>query len=1252
MKQLLASLLSFCLVFSSVSPALAQLVKAGEGVRAASEAITKGSKELTEASKTVSKMSNYALRLPSSIIDAPQGVSYLAKVQQFTFANLGEQFSTLSTAQKINFYQKQSEIFLPLSKEQVKELVADAQKRGMATITDAQKDYLYLSVFPEQVIKGSVSSELLSESLFYNRGILLQGVNGGAEEWGKQMAAITNLGLFGEAKDARLIVDTAKQITGPKEMLTDIVTFRALSNLEAYDKIQELANLRINTSGKLSYVWHDFSQYMAQNGYPLEIPSSEIYPVGPDGKLNETLEKALVKYNPYNLFNGHAGSELTAQFKTLRTQLQTELVKQEVINHISKDVKVNRMPTRPVQPVFQPKFQIQPEIPAAQVLSVQTPAASVSARPLQASVEIEKTGTAPVSASAKPCNNAYCSLFPFVPKPGTPGLRDRFPFLKRLFPKRNAAAKVAEEPGLHDNTVTPVYETRSVSQEDLGVVPEVEKVIVPVEENGFKFTIETDGEKILHNVNVIISSAFKTAGYNRLTLSNKGIFQLRDFNLKPENLNRFFIELDNSKGELWQLLRGKTGEELTRPLRIKLQRVKVRRQKLASIPVELEGAKGVPTVAQVDKKLLPKKANASLGKLIVQNNGKIYYSQYGKPPFLLQNYSVRLPKGDSKYWGAMMQSLPDVSFTLKVRPSENKMKLLAGWLPMNMLGMGKTISPELAERSAFDASTSSGIMFTINNITPVLIGLLRPMVDKYGEAAVLRLGSGFFLLGGASALATGLYGHLGTGMMTPLQLAGFLFSTASIAIGTNIVRFAQNLSIGANVGVVSDRKKQAASGPELPQEAYTWKHLAQRFKEVFTTRQTQPGGAIVWYQAAQMFKNLGTLAFLGLPWLVNTVARKAFGAELGLDFSMSYIPYTALAAWTAWKLSTTALKDTIPTQPAALERQFDETIARATEKLAQKWMEGVAPAEKDITGAVEDINTSLDLLVKAKQRQKIKFDEKEFVQEMKQKSVSALFDRLIQEGVAENQAIRAKATLQEAFASMDPHAVTLKETFAQGGMVAGAIAATLATVHELSVSNGFAFALRNLIPSGDAANALTALALYGSMSLGRLGGNWLSRRMSGSSLYTLASACSAIGTGMMIGAGENVPLLISGAVLASFGVGNFFSQMYDFMTKSADKKYRRVISLILNYTMPAAAILSIPMRKLVEVTGIPALDLSISGVALLASFAFSYRMFAKSSLVRTIQNESSRAAKKIKNLFHRNRTPKTPTDLNNAAPAQ
>ncbi|MBO7190928.1 MAG: hypothetical protein J6V32_02335, partial [Elusimicrobiaceae bacterium] len=230
--------------------------------------------------------------------------------------------------------------------------------------------------------------------------ILLQGVKGGAEEWGKQMAAITNLGLFGSAKEARLIVDTAKQITGPKETLTDIVAFRALSNLEAYEQIQELANLRINgEGGRLSYVWDDFTQYMAQIGHPLEIPSDKIYPLGPDRKLNETLERTLARYNPYNLFNGHAAKELTAQFKTLRTQLQTELVKQEVIAQISKDVKINRMPTRPVQPILQPKSQIQQEIPAAQVSPAQTPTASVADRPLPAVAKVEKTGAVAAAAT-------------------------------------------------------------------------------------------------------------------------------------------------------------------------------------------------------------------------------------------------------------------------------------------------------------------------------------------------------------------------------------------------------------------------------------------------------------------------------------------------------------------------------------------------------------------------------------------------------------------------------------------------------------------------------------------------------------------------------------------------------------------------------------------------------------------------------------------------------------------------------------
>ena len=1217
MKPLLAGLLSVCLLLNSVSPAFAQLVKAGEGAKAVAEIIAKA-----PAKQTIKEMVLFARRLPTSPI-LTQDVAYIAVVEQWALANYGaEAASRFSIPEKVQLLE-QNAAHAVLPKQEVTELLSNPTKIADITqLNNVQKEYFYVAAFPEQVIEGGVipSKGMLESALAYNRNLALQGIDGSLDSWARQMGAITNLGLFGTAQDARLIVDSAKQVTGAEKGVTDVIAVRALVNIlgaDAYKYVKELVAFRLQATdslgnpAQLSYAWVELSTYMEANGLPLDIPLERISSIPVMG-LTKDAEKLLGKYNAYNLYNKEAAVQLTEKFKELRGHVQETLGKQEILSQIAQKISTPRMPVRPVQ-------KIQP--PAQSFANV-------------------KQGTAPMTIATAPCSNLYCGLFPFIPK-------------------RQSVAKAAEEPGLHDNNVTIVYETFSVPQE-AGEVPAVEKAIVPVEEQGFKLTLETDSEKILHNVNVIMSPSFKTSGYNRLTISDKDIFQLRDTKLKPENLNRFFIELlnptsgelSNAQGTLWHLLRGKPGEELSRPLRIKLQRIKAKRQTAVNLEVGLEGGQGVPTIAQVDRKLLPKKATPTLGKIMVKKSGKIYYEQYGKSPALLHNYSVRLPKGDSKLWARMMQSQPNVPFTIKVRPTQNKMPLLAELLPMNMLGMGKTISPELAARSSFDASTSSSIMFSINNFTPALIGFLRPVVDKYGESTVLRIGSLFFLFGGVSALATGLYGHLGSGVMTPLQLAGFLTSTASIAIGTNIVRFAQNLAIGANVGVVSDRKKQAEEGPELSQGAYTWKHLAERFKEVFATRQTQPGGAVVWYQVAQMFKNLGTLAFLGLPWVVNTVAQKAFGVELGLDFSMSYVPYTALAAWTAWRLSTTAIKDTIPTQLGALERQFNDTMARATGPLVHKWAAGIIPEEKDIAKAVDDINTSLDLLLKAKQRQKIKFDEKEFVRDMKQKSADHLFEQLVQKGVSQEQAAHAQKVLQKTFAAMDPHAVTMGTVWKMEGIAAGAIAATLATMHELSVSNGFAFALRNLMPSGDAANALTAFALYGSMSLGRLVGNWLSKRMSGSSLYTFASTCSAVGTGVMIGAGESVPMLIAGAVVASFGVGNFFTQMYDFMTKSAQKKYRRAISLILNYTMPAAAVLSMPMRKLVEVTGIPALDLSISGVALLASFAFSYRMFAKSSLIRTLQNEGGKAVNKIKNLFRRNQPPHTPTNLDNAAPAQ
>jgi len=142
---------------------------------------------------------------------------------------------------------------------------------------------------------------------------------------------------------------------------------------------------------------------------------------------------------------------------------------------------------------------------------------------------------------------------------------------------------------------------------------------------------------------------------------------------------------------------------------------------------------------------------------------------------------------------------------------------------------------------------------------------------------------------------------------------------------------------------------------------------------------------------------------------------------------------------------------------------------------------------------------------------------------------------------------------------------------------------------------------------------------------------------------------SVTGTALMAAANGNIGALIGGAVIASFGVGNFFSQMYEYMT-GLYPKYRREIALLINYTMPAAAVMTFPMRWLVGYTGISNLDLLISGAGLIASLALTPGMFANSSLVKAGQQSWNNVKKSVLNIIGRHKpAPKTP-NIDDALP--
>ena len=218
------------------------------------------------------------------------------------------------------------------------------------------------------------------------------------------------------------------------------------------------------------------------------------------------------------------------------------------------------------------------------------------------------------------------------------------------------------------------------------------------------------------------------------------------------------------------------------------------------------------------------------------------------------------------------------------------------------------------------------------------------------------------------------------------------------------------------------------------------------------------------------------------------------------------------------------------------------------------------------------------------------------------------------------------------------------------GVMPALTAMTLLTIHELGTASEFAYQVKEVAKQhfggvGDESAAtgmfLTAFFLYGTAFFSRVGGNWMALRTSEGSMYAFSSAMSVIGSSMLIAANGNMPILFTGAMMATFGMGNFFSQVFEYTMKQAPK-FRPELAVLIGYTMPVAAGLAAGIHALAEwgvTQGVNDLGLMTALGALVASFAACPKMFADSSLIRSAQYYSKKAWTSLKNIFRKKGNP-------------
>lgn len=1239
MRALLSLLLSVCLLVSSVSPSLAQRIPIGRGMisggKGLSQSFGKGLSS-SVSSKGFSTALNSRLS-QLALQQLPSAAAIRSQMQTGLHSGLaGRILEIPSLAERAPLLRCE---FVVLALDQhvsVSEL-SEAVKFYRADLAKSSASFAQFAGQNFNDVFTSVldSSSSLRPSFFAARDALTDAAA---------------LGLVGSKEDVPALMSCYRKAKGTAfEDMAAAVTARGLLRQGAHEELAVWAK----ANAEDNFFWQELAAYTQEHGIAVEWG---VEFTGKPAQISSIQKKFLGSSLKVNELNADFSREATTKWLALGKTSPA----------MPSSAVTAETGAAPLQELTAPNL--------SQALSgVQIAPSDLGLAPVDMAVSASaaelKAPEATVSTVPKQGSSHSGILYSGIPVFAmADAFKKTYQGLRRLFGgKKAAASSVPEEPGLHKNTVHPVYEPRRVPVEeetDTWINP-IPSVPVEVAENGFKLTIENEEgmESILKNVDITIDASIKTKGYNRITLRKDHIFELRNLTLSPGQMDHFFFEMPNTNGELVRLGMGAQNLHLPRPLRIKLEKAPNQRYKVRSLGVYKDGSSGLLMTADLDASLVP----AEDGYLLAGEDGSIWFvSEKNGQRTLLEGYYIRLPKEDSRYWTQVMQQ-DGKPFTLGVHSTSHKTKLLTMAVPSLQIGLGKTTAPELNARTNLGESASSTIMLGINNVLPILMGFVHPLLKRYGEAAVARWGMGFFLAGGLTALVSGLYGALGDGRMTAVQTTGFILSSILIAMGTNITRFVQNILISANRGVPASgdafKKKPAVKGAatEVPNFAY----FAKRLQDIVLLKKgVVRDGAL--FQTASMFKNIGTMAFLAFPWLVNKAGELAFGVNLGLDFSASYVPYTLWAGWAAWRLSKTAYKDAFPMNLNVVENQFKELLAGAFNGMEKLPAEALTAESAEMTALAKKLSGMIDSLTAVEVRHK-KGDGNKLISQHEAEAVQAFQEDLISKGVPAEQAEQAGLELQKAFDILGHRNVRLMDVLRLKSLSPSLLAMTLATVHELSVSNGFAFAMHNVLDNGTYANALTALTLYGSMSGGRILGNYISRYLSGGSMYALSSTFSIGGTVLMATAmagadlsgtaldplaGCSIPQLITGAVIASFGVGNFFSQMYEYMT-GLYPKYKREISLLINYTMPLAAVLAFPMRSLVEVTGISNLDLILAGGAVAASVLLTPGMLTNSTVVQVAKYEGGRMWTKIKNWFKGGGKNNTPSgNLDDAAAAQ
>lgn len=390
MNKLIAVVLSISLIFGSVTPSLAQspIKKGGQALKA----VQSTGKELVAGSG--SALSNTVKQAAGASVAqgfrykpglaVPQ-TSYVRRVNVSDVSGLAATGVHSSSELSVNIDRALTSQLPATASKSPKEINAllakpDFAEKDAKEVYDqifnvtsrhaSVKEFLFFDAFPSVTVQHgfAVGADRVTQALeFYRRTLFsnLQAApvlpasasldeivslsNKSAEfadvdRWAKSMAAVTNLGFYGAAKDASLLIDVYAKTPAALKPVTEVVVGRALLNLQAYEALEQLARLSAVNGELVTPFWSGVKTYAQEQGLNITLP--QLSASAAAVKPSKELERLLGSWNRLNVRHVDASAKATADWAALNG------AKGKVIARPTEQVPVREtpVPEAPVTP--------------------------------------------------------------------------------------------------------------------------------------------------------------------------------------------------------------------------------------------------------------------------------------------------------------------------------------------------------------------------------------------------------------------------------------------------------------------------------------------------------------------------------------------------------------------------------------------------------------------------------------------------------------------------------------------------------------------------------------------------------------------------------------------------------------------------------------------------------------------------------------------------------------------------------------